>query len=335
MTDFPGGVEVTGYLSPSATTDTYPTHDSRFGMGGGHEVADLTARNAIPSARRREGMTCYTQNDQQTWQLQGGILDSNWVNVSSGGGGGGIFIVSQTGHGFSVGNWLYFNSAVWTFAKADAFNTSEVEGIVSAVSSVDQFTLCTSGPVGGLTGLTPGSVYFLSDAVAGTMTATKPVATNSVAKPVFIATSTTGGLVKIEIGTQVGAGYALMQPNTIVFTTGSLAPGTGAIYTVPMQAYQCQIRNVYSDHPCRFRIYGTSALATLDYSRPASVKATGNNGLYLEMLMTPVFLSWINSPIPTLLNQDSPMTQNLYFSIQNTGSTTTTITLTISTLKME
>jgi hypothetical protein len=102
-----------------------------------------------------------------------------------------------------------------------------------------------------------------------------------------------------------------------------------------MSAYQFQIRNVYTNVPCRFRIYGTAAQATLDYSRPASVKATGNTGLYLEMVMTPAFLSWVNSPIPTLLNQDSPMTQNMYITIQNTGGVTTPITITLNILKME
>jgi hypothetical protein len=275
-------------------------------------------------------MTCYTQNDQQTWQLQGGILDINWVNIT-----GGSFSITQAAHGFSVGQWLYFNGTSWALAQANAFDTSEVEGMVASVISANQFTMSATGPVTGLSGLTPGTVYFLSDTTPGLMTDTKPTVSTSVAKPLFVATSATAGVVKIEIGTQVGWGFALMQPITITYSTGPLTSGAGAVYTVPMSAYQCQIRNVYSNVACRFRVYGTAAQATLDYSRPASIKATGNTGLYLEMVMTPAFLSWVNSPIPTLLNQDSPMTQNLYFTIQNTGGVTTPITLTLNTLKME
>jgi hypothetical protein len=36
-----------------------------------------------------------------------------------------------------------------------------------------------------------------------------------------------------------------------------------------------------------------------------------------------------------LLNQDSPMTQNMYITIQNTGGVTTPITITLNILKME
>ena len=331
MTDFPGGVQVTGFMSPSSLTDTYPTHDSQFGLGGSHEVADETARNAIPADRRREGMTCYTSSDQQTWQLQGGILDINWTNVT----GNGSFLVNQTAHGFSIGQWLYFNGTVWALAIATSFATSEVEGMVTSVPSANQFTLTIGGHVGGLSGLTPGNVYFLSDVTPGQMMLNRPISQSEVAKPLFVADSTTTGVVKIEVGVQVGVGFALMQPFTITYTTGSLGVGQGAVYTVPMQAYQFQIRNVYSNVACRFRIYGTQQFATMDYSRPASIKATGNNGLYLEMVMIPGVLSWVNSPMPTLANQDSPANQNMYISIQNTGIAPAVITITMQTLKMQ
>ena len=82
-----GTVQVTAQIAPSALTDTYASHDSQYGLGGHHEATDHTARNAIPAERRREGMTCYTANDEKTWQLQGGILDANWADISGGGGG--------------------------------------------------------------------------------------------------------------------------------------------------------------------------------------------------------------------------------------------------------
>ena len=87
MTTYPGSVRVTGFIAPSDTSDTYATHDSRFSLGGGHEVADHTERDAIPDDRRREGLSCYTANDKITWQLQGGIANSNWIAMAIGSAG--------------------------------------------------------------------------------------------------------------------------------------------------------------------------------------------------------------------------------------------------------
>jgi hypothetical protein len=70
-------------------------------MGGFREVATHTVRDAIPSERRREGMQVYTVNDATTWQLQGGITNSNWV-VSGGGGSGGGSSIAEIA--FSYGD---------------------------------------------------------------------------------------------------------------------------------------------------------------------------------------------------------------------------------------
>lgn len=51
------------------------------------KVADLTARDAISSTLRYEGMTVFVVADGKTYQLVGGILDANWKEFGSGGGG--------------------------------------------------------------------------------------------------------------------------------------------------------------------------------------------------------------------------------------------------------
>lgn len=61
--------EVTGPLTTTADSDTYPTHDSELGVGGLREVADHAARNVIPSDRRRGGMMVFTQSDGTYWTL--------------------------------------------------------------------------------------------------------------------------------------------------------------------------------------------------------------------------------------------------------------------------
>jgi hypothetical protein len=51
-------------------------------------VADLTARDAIASGVRYEGMFCYVEAEGVNYQLIGGIDNANWEEFGSGGGGG-------------------------------------------------------------------------------------------------------------------------------------------------------------------------------------------------------------------------------------------------------
>ena len=101
-------------------------------------------------------------------------------------------VESQSSHGFAVGELLYDNAGTWTKAQADNPITAEVVGIVTAVDTND-FDLTISGYVSGLAGLTANTLYYLSDSVAGGLTATEPTANGSISKPVFWATSTTTG----------------------------------------------------------------------------------------------------------------------------------------------
>lgn len=55
-------------------------------------VADSTARDAIPAGQRYDGLSVYLTSTQQTYQLQGGILNTNWVLA-----GGGVNIYNSNG----------------------------------------------------------------------------------------------------------------------------------------------------------------------------------------------------------------------------------------------
>lgn len=55
------------------------------------QVADLTARDAIPSGVRWEGMSVYVISEAKEYKLVGGLLDANWIEAGgSGGAGGGV-----------------------------------------------------------------------------------------------------------------------------------------------------------------------------------------------------------------------------------------------------
>lgn len=116
-----------------------------------------------------------------------------WKDDPAGtGGGGSTKDINQTGHGFSVGHVVYLNGSTYTLADADAAATAEVVGIVSDVADADNFTLHAGGWLDGLSGLTAGTVYFLS-ATPGALTATEPSTVGQISKPLLVADTTTSG----------------------------------------------------------------------------------------------------------------------------------------------
>lgn len=102
--------------------------------------------------------------------------------------------ITETSHTHTVGQIVTHNGTAFVAAMADSAVNAEVVGVVSAVTT-DTFTIATAGQVDGLTGLTAGTVYFLSDSVAGTHSATEPVVSGTVSKPVYLALTSTSALI--------------------------------------------------------------------------------------------------------------------------------------------
>jgi photosystem II stability/assembly factor-like uncharacterized protein len=74
------GTNLAAKIVPFTTLDTYPTHEDIYGFGGFMCVADISERNAIPASRRKQGMQVAVISEGITYQLSGGILDSNWIS---------------------------------------------------------------------------------------------------------------------------------------------------------------------------------------------------------------------------------------------------------------
>ncbi|CAN5462830.1 hypothetical protein BH20VER3_BH20VER3_00950 [soil metagenome] len=84
-------------------------------------------------------------------------------------------------------------------AKADASGTTNALALATgAISNGVSGAYQTDGILGGLTGLTPGAVYYLSDATAGLIASTAPSAGGSYVVRIGIAISTTE--LEIQIG---------------------------------------------------------------------------------------------------------------------------------------
>ena len=119
--------------------------------------------------------------------------------------------ITQTAHGFAVGDWLWFNGTAYALGQANNASSSVIIGMVSAVATVDVFVLTLEGYVDssvGLTGLSPGALYYLSNGTPGGMS---PVSGTSV-MPLFVADSPTSGYVKIGGGGGGGGGNPYQTP---------------------------------------------------------------------------------------------------------------------------
>ena len=140
------------------------------------------ARRATPARRRPEG----PEGPEGPQGPQG---------IPGEGGGGSTLEVEQTGHALVVGDVVRWNATAYVKAQADSETNAEVAGMVTEVVDVDNFVLTTGGPVEGLAGLVDSNpVYYLSDTVAGALTATEPTDPGEVSKPLLIPTSATTGV---------------------------------------------------------------------------------------------------------------------------------------------
>ena len=68
---------VSGQITTNAPSNTYATHDSRLGLGGVHDVADITARDAITTDRKRVGMLAFVASESRFYKLD--ALPNTWT----------------------------------------------------------------------------------------------------------------------------------------------------------------------------------------------------------------------------------------------------------------
>lgn len=184
-------------IAPNGSGQMYAA--SSLNIQSGNALKWYNSSNSFYSAfQASSGLAAST-----TWNLPTADGMSSYVLTTDGSGNlsfepsgseGQVTIpVSQTAHGFTVGQVVLFNGSSYVLAQADNAVDAEVIGIVSVIDGVNAFTLLTEGFVNGLSGLTSGQVYFLSDATPGLLTTTEPVTIGHISKPLMISNSATSG----------------------------------------------------------------------------------------------------------------------------------------------
>lgn len=78
------GTNVASKIVPYTTADEYATHDEQYGVGGYRTVDSVSEMNAIPAARRKEGMLVNVKGDK-IYKLNS---SNTFVDAGLGGSGG-------------------------------------------------------------------------------------------------------------------------------------------------------------------------------------------------------------------------------------------------------
>jgi hypothetical protein len=135
--------------------------------------------------------------------------------------------VTQTAHGFAVGEPIRYSGTAYVASQADVAANADVIGLVSAVADADHFTVQMAGYITGFTGLTAGSVYYLDPASSGSLTATPPTTAGQVSKPLLLADSTISGYITNLRGIVVPAPSITNFALQLVDEVTSIAVGEG------------------------------------------------------------------------------------------------------------
>ena len=83
MAKIQGSVPITGFVAPTDSQDTYPSHSEEWGRGGYRTVDTIADRENISPQRQKEGMLVNVLQNNTIYKLVNGV----WIEFDGGGGG--------------------------------------------------------------------------------------------------------------------------------------------------------------------------------------------------------------------------------------------------------
>jgi len=133
------------------------------------------------------------------------------------------FAVGDVVRGVSVGFPNSLSGLTWAIADTEE-NSKTTLGLIKEVG-VNYIDVVTEGYISGLSGLTNGSLYYVSATGPGTFVSNKTVTVGQVVKPIIVGMDTTSAIIVNQLGTVVsdvgitGPAGATAQPTDPVFVS--------------------------------------------------------------------------------------------------------------------
>ena len=137
--------------------------------------------------------------------------------------------VTQVTHGFAVGDVLTHDGSTYTKAQADSLANAQGIGVVVSSADANNFVIQSGGYSDTQSGLTGGTLYYLSPSSAGAMTATRPTTAGQYIKPVFYAISATSGFVLDQQAIAIASPPKVVQTVYVVDNADRSIANTTAI----------------------------------------------------------------------------------------------------------
>ena len=177
MSQIIGGVEVTGFISPTDSTDQYAVIDPIYGVDGLRNVTSISALNAISIPRRRAGMIVGVTTGTTTTYYS--LLPSPWTSTISDWKlfQSGVSSASITGGTFSTDTLILSGNSTPVVIPQLSENVIYNSGLSSNLS--------TSYSIGGLAAGTPLSAISGTTLISLLNTMLFPVITPIVHQPSY------------------------------------------------------------------------------------------------------------------------------------------------------
>lgn len=152
-------IAITGEITPTSLTDTFPVINPYWGLGGLRNVVDLIDRDAITSARREAGMIVFVASVGRYYKLESGLSNLDWTDLGTTLGGGGssipivryVYLIQDISDASMMGGTS--KNVYTTFQSAyDAANTLQISlGTNSVVVILVGNTIATINGLGTIT----------------------------------------------------------------------------------------------------------------------------------------------------------------------------------------
>ena len=199
----PGGmttVEPTnvGNISKPLFIALSPTSGLFYNWRGVEVMPEVDMDDLLPTQTGNSGNVLMSDGTSAGWVSVAAATASTTVNLAN------TFTVGQVVRAHNS------PTSPYVLAQANNSTNQAVFGIISSASPT-QYTVTTSGRVVNMSGLSQGTLYYLSDTTPGAITAFEPTTASSYSKPVFIATSSTDGVFINQRGLYVGVATAVPQ----------------------------------------------------------------------------------------------------------------------------
>jgi len=94
-------IQLIDIIKPKNDGDFPMAEDTEF-LGGWRTVADITARDAIPSLRRKEGMQVNVLSEGKIYELKGGITNGDWAEATGSVPAEGVILTTRENLTYSV-----------------------------------------------------------------------------------------------------------------------------------------------------------------------------------------------------------------------------------------